>query len=91
MVDLFYSGGKAPKIGQVVRHKGLSLRRLPSGAQVSAAVARKTHKFPYISHSSCRNAPGAGDYTKDGKPIITSQRNLKEFVAHNRDDRMELD
>ena len=91
IVDMFLTMDETPKIGATITYQSEEWVRLPSPCQVSAAVARICHKFPYKSHSSCKNAPGASGYDKNGVAIISSQRNLREFVAANRNDGMDLD
>ena len=81
--DFFFSMKDAPAIGSRIRRGGQRWTRLASDAQVDADVANIVHKYPYKSIHNCRWLPGAGDYTKDGVPIITSRRNEREFMARN--------
>lgn len=90
MVEVFHHMKDAPPSGHAITRGGRQFRKVVDGVQVSAGVATVVHKFPYESISSCVNAPGAGAYRKDGTPIITSQRNRREFLARNRDDGMVL-
>ena len=57
--------------------------RIISGGMISKDVANVVHGYPYTSISAPLYSPGAGAYTHDGKCIITSRRNEREFCAIN--------
>lgn len=75
-------GRAAHPIGEVIEHDdvpGRTLRRI-ADCHIDAGVARKTHGYPFESTSlpkgSCPDSQ-----TKDGKPIIRSQRHEAEVLA----------
>lgn len=84
IIELFKPVSKCDSIGSEIHHDGRTLRRLVGDSQISAGVETVVQKYPYTSLQHCRRMEGAGAYTKDGKPIITSRRNEREFMAmHN--------
>lgn len=63
--------------------EGKVFRRVISGGVISGDVKNVVHGYPYVSLDAPLHSPGAGGYTKDGKCIITSRRNEREFCAIN--------
>ena len=78
----FFNSSEAPSIGATVVIEGKNLKRIPAFNVDTAGIARKTHKYPYVSRSLCRNAEGCQTNAK-GQPIITSQRHEREVAARH--------
>lgn len=79
-VELFYPMKDAPAIGSQISLDGVTLTRVASSSQVSAAVGVATHGYPYTSLSMPRWSKGC-KHTKDGKPIIQSQRHERQVMS----------
>ena len=62
---------------------GKTYKRIPSAGMISAGVKAIVHGYPYVSLDAPLHSPGAGAYTPDGKCIITSRSNEREFCAMN--------
>ena len=80
--DLFYSSKDAPKIGDVITSDGRELKRVASFVLDSAGIARKTHKYPYVSRSLPRNL-GGGDCNSKGQPVIKSQAHERNVASEH--------
>jgi hypothetical protein len=83
VIELVMPMSEAPSIGSTIEHDGQTLTRICSAKPATEQIANVTHEYPYVSMSAPRGSPGAGGYTKEGKPIITSRRNEREFCARN--------
>jgi len=81
-VEHFFDTSNAPSIGEQVMVDGVLCTRRASFLIDSAGIERKTHKYPYVSRSLCRNIEGCNT-TEDGKPIITSQNHEREVAARH--------
>lgn len=81
-VEHLMSSGDVPSIGEKMVIDGKECTRMASFIIDTAGIDRKTHKYPYVSRSLCRNAGGCKT-TKDGKPIVTSQRHEREVAARH--------
>ena len=71
-VEKYFSYEDAPSIGTTILIDNNPCVRVASFVLDTAGIARKTHKYPYVSRSLCRNAEGC-DTNKKGQPIIKSQ------------------
>lgn len=71
---------KGPRIGDQISVDGRRLTRVASSAQVGAHVGTAVHGYPYTSLSMPRWSKGC-KHTKDGKPIINSQRHERQVMA----------
>ena len=80
--DLFYRSKDVPKIGDVVNEDGRELRRVASFVLDSAGIARKTHKYPYVSRTLPRNLGGC-DCNSKGQPIIKSQAHERNVASEH--------
>ena len=78
--DVLFHSSNAPSIGDQIEHEGRMLRRAPSFILDSAGIARKTHKYPYVSRSLPRNIQGC-ECNKDGQPIIRSQAQERNVAS----------
>ena len=76
----FFSSNEAPSIGDQLMIDGVYCTRMASFSIDTAGIKRKTHKYPYVSRSLCRNAEGC-ETNKRGQPIITSQTHEREVAA----------
>ena len=81
--DLFYRSKDVPKIGDVVNEDGRELRRVASFVLDSAGIARKTHKYPYVSRALSRNLEGVGSYDGQGRPISKSQSHERDVASRH--------
>ena len=81
--EFYFEMKSAPAIGTLVTRKGTKWRRIVGRFQGSEDVKNVVHGYPYVSNQHCRKAQGAGDYTPEGKPIITSRCNEREFMARH--------
>ena len=81
-VEHLMSSSDVPSIGEKRVIDGKECTRKPSFIIDSAGINRKTHKYPYVSRTLCRNSEGC-ETTKGGKPIITSQRHEREVAARH--------
>ena len=85
IVEIHFRIAEAPPIGAEILYEGKMYRRLPNYDQIhidTAGIARKTHKYPYVSHQMPRNMPGA-KHDKKGKPIIRSRLHENEIMAQH--------
>jgi hypothetical protein len=80
--DLFFNSDHAPSIGEEIRHGDKTLRRMPSFVLDTAGIARKTHKYPYVSRSLPRNIRGC-EVNKKGQPIIKSQAHERNVASEH--------
>ena len=80
--ELFFNASEAPKIGSTVMGNGKTLTRVPSFMLDAEGIARKTHKYPYVSHALPRNLEGA-DCNKRGQPIIRSQSHERDVASRH--------
>ena len=81
--DLFFNSDQAPSIGDEVQQGDKTLRRVPSFVLDTAGIARKTHKYPYVSRALPRNIRGC-EVNKKGQPIIKSQAHERNVASeHN--------
>ena len=80
--DLFYQSKDVPKIGDVITADGRELKRVASFVLDSAGIARKTHKYPYVSRSLPRNLGGC-DCNSQGQPIIKSQAHERNVASEH--------
>jgi|TARA_R110001583_G_scaffold104488_2_gene251866 hypothetical protein len=78
--DFFYRSQDVPKIGDVIDVDGKELKRVASFVLDTAGIARKTHKYPYVSRSLPRNIGGC-DCNSDGQPIIKSQAHERNVAS----------
>lgn len=81
-VEHIFTSDETPKIGEQVMIDGKLCTRRASFLIDSAGIERKTHKYPYVSRSLCRNSDGC-KHTKTGQPIITSQKHEREVAARH--------
>lgn len=76
LVDVAFDSKNAPKIGDVIDHDGVKLRRLASNHIDTAGIRRKTHKYPYESSQLPR--------TPDNKKqVIHSMSHEREYGARH--------
>ena len=80
--DVFFHSSNAPSIGDQIEHEGRMLRRAPSFILDSAGIARKTHKYPYVSRSLPRNLGGC-DCNSKGQPVIKSQAHERNVASEH--------
>lgn len=81
-IEHVFSSDDVPSIGDQVMIDGKLCTRMASFIIDSAGIGRKTHKYPYVSRSLCRNIEGCNT-NKKGQPIITSQRHEREVAARH--------
>ncbi len=80
--DIFFHSSDAPSIGEEVCQDGQSYKRIPSFHLDHAGIARKTHKYPYVSKSLPRNLSGC-ELNSHGQPIIKSQAHERNVAAEH--------
>ena len=81
-VEAYFEYDDAPRIGDLVEIGGASCRRIASFILDRAGIARKTHKYPYISRTLPRNINGC-DCNNKGQPIIKSQAHERNVAAEH--------
>lgn len=81
-VEHFFKSDDVPRVGEQTVIGGALCTRKPSFSVDTAGIARKTHKYPYVSRSLCRNAKGCKT-NRRGQPIIKSQRHEREVAARH--------
>lgn len=87
--ELSFPMSKAPSIGTEILIDGKPFRRIPSFTLADAQIARRTHKYPYVSHRLPGNLEGAesvrvkrrdGSYGRE-KPLIRSREHEREIAS----------
>ena len=81
-VEAFYQSKDAPSIGDVVDIEGKKCKRVASFVLDTAGIARKTHKYPYISRVLPRNIRGC-ECNGKGQPIIKSQAHERNVASEH--------
>ena len=81
-VESYFSYDDAPRIGDVIVIDGQECRRVPSFILDEAGIARKTHKYPYVSRTLPRNINGC-DCNHSGQPIIKSQAHERNVASEH--------
>ena len=74
-----FSGDEAPKIGDKIRRAGKTWIRTFSG-HIDAGVARKVHKYPFVSESLPRGCCPESQDSKE-RPVIRSQTHEREVLS----------
>ncbi len=81
-IDKWFDFSTVPSIGDVIVVDGVEYSRVPSFNLDAAGIARKTHKYPYVSRTLPRNLEGC-EVNKAGQPIIKSQAHERNVAAQH--------
>ena len=81
-IDRYFPIAEAPRFGETIIVDGREYVRQLNFNLDSAGIARKTHKYPYLSRSLPRDLNGCECNSK-GQPIIKSQAHERNVAAEH--------